>query len=224
MKFERRKLVIAVAAAAATPAFAQFGGLGSLLGGMGGGGGGGDIDGQVKAFLDKSIKIEVTLNKSLLAITAAYSKDEERAKKQALFADLGKQTDPKEAGAKFQEAYTSNEAEAKKLAQSSDLADQTAKLSADKQQQVAKGVVNFLLGALQAKDVVPMGQGIMKSVSSNPMGITKIAPVADAVPRLAGAISLAASTIPQFVNVLRGAKVSVPEVSGGSSEQKIESI
>lgn len=223
MKVQRRKLVVAMAAASSMPAFAQFGGLGGL-GSRGGGGGGGDVDGQVKAFLDKSIKIELTINKALLAITAAYAKDEDRAKKQALFSDLGKQTDPKEAGAKFQEAYSSSEAEAKKLAESNDLAEQTKKLSAEKQAQVAKGVVNFLLGALQAKDVVPMGQSVMQSVGANPMAITKVVPVKDAIPRLGNAISLAATTIPKFVNVLRGANIKVPDVSGSTKEETLESI
>jgi hypothetical protein len=223
MKKQRRNLVVAAAAYSAIPAFAQFGGLGGLVG-KSGGSSGGDVDGQVRAFLDKSIRIETTLNKSLLAITAAYAKDEERAKKQEVFNDLGKQTDPKEAGAKFQAAYTSNEAEVKKLSQSNDLAEQTEKLSAEKQQQVMKGVVNFLLGSLQAKDVVPMGQSIMQSVGANPLAIGKVVPVKDAVPRLTGAITLAGTTIPQFVKVLRGAKVSVPDVTGSSKEEKIESI
>jgi len=223
MKVERRKLVVAAAAASATPAFAQFGGLGGMLGGKSSGGGG-DVDSQVKAFLDKSIKIEVTVNKALLAITAAYSSDEDRAKKEEVLKSLGKQTDPKEAGAKFQEAYTSSEAETKKLAESNDLAEQTKKLSAKKQEQVAKGVVNFLLGALQAKDVVPMGQSVMQSVSSNPMAITKVIPIKDAVPRLTSAMSLAATTIPKFVNVLRGANIKVPEVSGTTKEESLDSL
>jgi hypothetical protein len=223
MKIERRNLVVAVAAASATPAFAQFGGLGGMFGGKSSGGGG-DVDSQVKAFLDKIIKIEVTVNKALLAITAAYKSDEERAKSEEVLKSLGKQTDPKEAGAKFQEAYSSSEADTKKLSESSDLAERTKNLSAAKQQQVVKGVVNFLLGALQAKDVVPMGQSVLQSVSSNPMAITKVIPIKDAVPRLTSAVSLAATTIPKFVNVLRGANIQVPEVSGSTKEEALDSL
>ena len=224
MKIERRNLVVAMSVLASAPAHAQFGGLGGMLGGKSGGGGGGDVDSQVKGFLDKSVSIETTLNKALLAIVAAYAKDEDRAKYQARFQELGKPTDPKEAGAKFQETYQSSEADAKKLASSADLETQTKQLTAEKQQQVAKGVLNFLLGAFQAKDVVPMGQNIMQSVSSNPMAIPKVVPVKDAIPRLTNAMSLAASTLPQFVKVLRGANIQVAEVSASTKEEKIESI
>ena len=221
MKIERRKLVVAVSAALSSPAFAQFGGL---LGFMSGGGGG-DVAGQVKAFLEKSIKIEMTLNKSLLAITAAYAKDEDRAKKQALFNDLGKQTDPKEAGAKFQEAYSSNEAEAKKLTESKELDEQTKKLTVERQQQVAKGVVNFLVGALQAKlELIPVGQGIVQGVGLNPFAIVEVVPLKDALPRLGNAVSLAATTIPKFISVLRGANIKVPDVGADTKEEPMEAI
>ncbi len=221
MKIERRKLVIALSAALPSPAFAQFGGLLGLVGGILGGG---DVAGQVKAFLEKSIKIEVTLNKALLAITAAYAKDEDRAKKQALFNDLGKQTDPKEAGAKFQEAYSSNEAEAKKLTESNDLEEQTKKLTVERQQQVAKGVVNFLVGVFQVRDVLPMGQGIINGVGLNPLAITQVVPVTDALPRLGNAVMLATTTIPKFISVLRGANIKVPDVGGGTMEEPLEAI
>jgi len=223
MKKERRIVTIGVGLLAVTPAYAQLGGLGGLLGGRSSGGGG-DVDSQVKAFLDKSFSIEMTVNKALLAIIAAYAKDEDRAKYQARFQELSKVTDPKEAGAKFQEIAPSSEADAKKLAAESDLEGRTKQLTADKQQQVAKGVVNFLLGALQAKDVVPMGQGIMQSVSSNPMAIPKVLPVKDALPRLANAMSLAASTLPQFVKVLKGANIQVPEVNVSTKEEKLDSV
>lgn len=223
MKKERRKLALGIGLMAVTPAHAQFGGLGGLLGGLSSGGGG-DVDNQVKGFLDKSFNIEMTLNKALLAIIAAYANDEDRAKYQARFQELGKVTDPKEAGAKFQEIASSSGADAKKLAAESDLEGRTKQLTAEKQKQVARGVVNFLLGALQAKDVVPMAQAIMQSVSSNPLALPKVIPVKDALPRLVNAISLAASTLPQFLKVLRGANIQVTEVSASTKEEKIDSI
>ena len=223
MEIERRKLAFGVALMAVTPAYAQFGGLGTLLGGMFSGGGG-DVDSQVKGFLDLSFKIEMTCNKALLAIIAAYAKDEEREKYQARFQELSKVTDPKEAGARFQEIAASSEADAKKLAAESDLEGRTKQLTADKQKQVAKGVGNFLLGALLAKDVVPMGQGILQNLQSNLMALPKVVPVKDALPRLANAIVLAKSTVPQFVKVLRGANIEVPEVSASTKEENIDSI
>jgi hypothetical protein len=112
----------------------------------------------------------------------------------------------------------------KKLSASTDLAERTKNLSAEKQTQVAVGVGNFLIGALQAKDLLPSGQSVMKGVSSNPMNIAKVIPVKDALPRLANAISLASDTIPQFVKVLQGANISVPTPTAQSKPESLDTI
>lgn len=222
MKMHRTVLTIALLAAVAMPASAQFGGL--LGGSKGGSTATADVDGEVKTFLDKSLRIEQTVNKAALAIIAAYASEEDRAKLQAQFDAVGKQTDPKEANAVFQKTYESSEAALKKLAASEDLADRTAKLSADKQAQVAKGLANFMLGAMQAKDLAPTGQNVMKAAGTNPMNLGKVVPVKDALPRLGNAASLAGSTLPKLVQVLRGANVKVAEVSATSKEEQINAI
>jgi len=222
MKYSRRKIGFAVGATLlATTANAQFGSLGGLLGGDKASG---NIDTDVKNFLAKSVNIERTLNSAALAIVAAYANETDRAKLQGSLDEMKKTTDPKEAGAKFQEVSESTSAEMKKLTASSDLSAQTQNLSESKKKQIAVGVGNFLLGALQAKDLVPTGQTVMKGVSSNPMNIPKVIPVKDALPRLASAMSLAADTIPQFIKVLQGANIKVPEVSSSSKTENIDSI
>jgi len=207
MKLSRRKIgTVLGAALVANVAHAQFG---ALLGGSGDKSSG-NLDADVKSFLDLSVNIERTLNAASLAIVAAFQSEEDRAKSQASLDEMKKTTDPKEAGAKFQAVSESTSAELKKLSASNDLAAKTKNLSAAKQKQVAAGVGNFLIGALQAKDLLPTGQAVMKGASSNPMNISKVIPVKDALPRLANAISLASDTIPQFVKVLQGANISVP--------------
>ncbi len=193
---------------------------------LGGGGksSGGDIDADVNSFLEKSLRIESTINKAALAIVAAYQNEEDRAKSQEAFEQISKTTDPKEAGAKFQSVSESTAAEMKKLSTSGDLAERTKSLSAEKQQQVSKGIANFLLGVLQSKDLVSGGQSMLTKVSSNPMNLTKIIPVKDALPRLGNAASLAGSTIPKFVDVLKGANIKVKEVSTSSTEETVEKI
>jgi hypothetical protein len=223
MKMHRRILTVALLAAVAMPASAQLSGL---LGGgsKSGNAASGDIDGNVKTFLDKSLRIETTLNKAALAIVAAYATEEERAQLQAQFDTVGKQTNPKEAGAVFQKTFESAESALKKLAASNDLAERTSKLSADKQAQVAKGLGNFLLGTLQAKDLAPTGQNVMQAAGANPMNLGKVLPVKDALPRLASAASLAGSTLPKLMQVIRGANVQVAEVSASSKEEEIQAI
>lgn len=224
MNLSRRKIGLTVGVTLmAGAANAQLGGLGSLLGGSGDKASG-NIDTDVKSFLDKSITIERTLNSAALAIVAAYANETDRAKMQGSLDEMKKTTDPKEAGAKFQAVSESTSAEMKKLTAGSDLTTQTQNLSEAKKKQIAIGVGNFLFGALQAKDLVPSGQSVMKGVSSNPMNVTKVIPVKDALPRLANAISLAADTIPQFVKVLQGANIKIPEVSSSSKTESIDSI
>lgn len=223
MNASRRNLsLLAIAACVAGPAAAQFGALGGLVGGAKSSGG--DIDGDVSNFLKQSLRIESTINKAALAIVAAYQNEAERATSQAAFEQISKITDPKEAGAKFQSVSESTAAEMKKLSASGDLAERTKSLSAEKQQQIAKGVANFLLGVLQSKDLMSSGQSMLTTASSNPMNLAKIVPVKDALPRLGNAASLAGSTIPKFIDVLKGANVKVNEVSTASKEDKIESI
>jgi hypothetical protein len=222
MSLNRTILAAAILAAVAMPASAQFGGL--LGGAKPSASASADIDGNVKSFLEKSVRIETIVNKAALAVLGAYATEEERAKLQAQFDNIGKQTDPKEAGAVFQKSFESSEAALNKLAASNDFAERTAKLSAEKQAQVAKGLANFLLGALQARELAPTGQNILQSAGANPMNLGKVLPVKDAVPRLAGAASLAGSTMPKIVQVLRGANVKVAEVSVSSKEVEIATI
>jgi hypothetical protein len=223
MKITRRDISLAAGVSVvANLAHAQLG-LGSLLGG-GSDKGSGNIDTDVKSFLDKSINIEKTMYSAQLAIVAAYASEVDRAKMQGSLDEMKKTTDPKEAGAKFQEVSESSSAEMKKLSSSADFADQTKNLSEAKQKQVATGVFNFLIGALQAKDLLPSGQAVMKSASSNPMNVTKVLPVKDALPRLGNAITLAGDVIPKFVNVLKGANIKVPESTSKSTPEPLTSI
>jgi hypothetical protein len=220
MKANRRTLLsLPLFACIPLPASAQFGGL---LGGGSKPAEGGDIDSQVKSFLDKSVGIESTISRASLAIVSAYAAEEDRAKLQAKYDEVSKSTDPKEAGAKFQAITESAGAEVKKLGASADLADRTSKLSDAKKKLLATGVGNFLLGALQAKDLTPTGQNVLKLAGANPMNIGKVVPVKDALPRLANAGSLAGNTLPQFVKALKGANVQVVEVSSSSKEVNID--
>jgi len=220
MKKTRRNIVIGTLAAASVPAFAQFGGM------LGGGksSGGGNFDADLKSFLDKSFSIEATASKAALAICSAFASEQKRAEFQTLFTDVGKQTDPKEAGATFQKVQETASAELKKLAESQDLESQTKNLSAEKQKLLAKGVGNFLIGVYKGKDIFSTGQSLMSSATSNPMNLTKAAPVKDALSRLGNAASLAAGAIPKFVKALQGANISVVTASASSKEEDIAEI
>jgi len=223
MTHSKRKTLalLAVLACTALPASAQLGGL---LGGGAKSGAGGDIDTEVKTFLGASMRVESTVSKAALAIVAAYASEEERAKLQTRFDDISKLTDPKEAGAKFQAIHESNDAAIKKLAASDDLADRTSNLSDEKKRLLAKGVGNFMLGAMQAKDLAPSAQTVLKNAGANPMNLPKVLPVKDALPRLVNAATLAGNALPQLIKALKGANVQVADISSSSKEAPMDRL
>ena len=216
----RRTLIAAGLCATAVPAFAQFGGL------LGGGksSGGGNFEADMNAFLAKSFKIEMTASKAALAIASAFAAESERAKYQSMFDDVGKQTNPNEAGAKFQQIQETANAEMKRLSEAKDLGEQTKALSDEKKKLLAKGVGNFGLAIFQGKDLLPTAKSLIQGVASNPMNFAKAGPLKDAGSRLESAIKLGASAVPSFIDALKGANVSVVAASTSSQEEKIDSI
>ena len=224
MNLSRREIVLAVCGAAVSaPVFGQLGGLGGMLGG-GKATPGASIESDVQSFLERSFKIEKTAAKAYLAILAAYAAEADRAKYQSMFDSVGKLTDPKESGAKFQEIRESSEAELKRLSESKDLGDRTKKLSEDKQKQVGRAVGNVLYAGFQAVPLVDNGKIIVGRTKTSPLDVPKVQPVVGALDRLGTAISLSGSVMLKFVDVLKGVNVSVAPASSSSKEAPIDKI
>ena len=195
------------------PAQAQLGGLGGMLGGGSSGGGGGDIDSRVKTFVEGSAQINNLVVTSLSAINAAYATDTEAAEIRAKNDAFAKATDPKEKEALAAEIVKTQSAKLEELTKSADAVERTKKLDANKRKQVLDSLVNFGIGALQAATLSDTGKSIVSSVGANPMNITKVAPVKDALPLLANAISTSTKVIPGYYKVLRGANIEPPKVT-----------
>lgn len=223
MKQVRRKMILGALplAMAASPAFAQLGGL---LGGRAGGGGGGNVDADINDFMGKSFNIEKTASRAYLAIAGAFASEGERAKLQALLSDVNSLTNPQESGAKLQQVIETTDASIKRASEEKNLDEQVKSMSADKQKQLANGVGNLLLAAFQGKDLLTTGQRIVSGVGTNPMAVTKLPPLKDAMTRLGKAVSTAGSAMPKLVSALKGANVSVAPASSSSKEEKIDSV
>lgn len=218
-------IAAALSLGAVAPAFAQFGGLGGLVGGATGGNtGSGNVEADVKTFTEKSSVVNKFAAQALVAITAAYSSDEERANAQAKLEKLNSITDPKEQNALVAEINKSEGAKVAQLAESKDLGEKTKSLDAAKKKMVGTAVANYLIAGARAVDLTKSGQGMLQSAASNPMALPKLASVKDALPLLGDATTNAAKVLPKFVNVLRGAKVDVPKVAADSKPVEISSI
>ncbi len=224
MKKLRRNLVLGAVPllVASSPALAQLGGL--LGGRVGGGGGGGNIDADISDFMGKSLNIEKTASRSYLAIAGAFASEEERARLQALLADVNNLTNPQESGAKLQQVIETTDASIKRASEEKNLDEQVKNMSAEKQKRLASGVGNLLLAAFQSKDLLTSGQRIVGGVGSNPLALTKLPPLKDAMTRLGKAVSTAGSAMPKLINALKGANVTVTPASSTSKEEKIDSV
>lgn len=190
------------------------------------GGGGasdaGDIDSKVKAFTDRSAVTNKLVGLSLLSIERAYATDEERAGLTEKMKALNSATDPKEINAQVTEIQKTDGAKVEELAKAKDAEEKTKKLDAKKQKEVAVGVSNFILAGLQAVKLTQDGQAIVSSVGSNPMNITKVIPVKDALPILADAASTSTKVMSGFTKVLKGANVQVAPVTAESKPAEVK--
>lgn len=223
MKMIRKTVIVAACLMAANAAYAQFGGLGNMLGAATGTGStGGDIAGDVSSFVTKSAVLGAISSRSVTAINAAFSSDEQIAAKRAALLAIEQITDPKEKQAKTAALYESESAEAKRRLDSGEMEKSIGGLDAGKKKQIGAALLNFGIGALQAVDLTKSGQNMVQKASGNPMNLTKLLPVKDAMPLLGKVASDAGGFFLGMVKLAKGANISVPEVKADSKVVNIE--
>lgn len=218
MKSLRQFLIITTALVSATTAHAQFGSLGGLLGG---GGGGGDVSADVQAFVAQSQSLSGLASRSVTAINAAFSTEEETAKKREALQAIEKLPESSEKSAKMAALYESESAETKRRLESGEMEKSIGALSEAKKEQVSTALVNFGIGALQATVLVKNGQGIIQKVGANPMNIMKVIPVKDTLPILGKVVSDGGGMFLGLIKLARGAKIDVPEVTSNSKPKDV---
>lgn len=229
MKMIKKTVIVAACLMAANAAHAQFGGLGNMLGAATGTGSsasnnstGGDIAGDVSNFVTKSAIVSALTSQSVAAINAAFSSEEQIAKKRAERLAIDQITDPKEKQAKNAALYESNSAETKRLLDSGEMEKAIGGLDAGKKKQIGAALLNFGIGALQATDLTKSGQGMIQKASSNPMNFTKLLPVKDALPMLGKVVSDAGGLMVGVMKLAKGANISVPEVTSKSKPAEVD--
>ncbi|TFW01528.1 hypothetical protein E4K72_14215 [Oxalobacteraceae bacterium OM1] len=217
MKIVGKAVILAACVFAANGAYAQFGGFGKLAGGSSdSASASSDVSADVNAFVTKSAALSTLTASAVTAINAAFSSEEQLASKRATLADIAKITDPKEKGAKLAALYESESAEAKRRLESGDMEKQIGGLDADKKKQIGSALLNFAIGALQAVDLSKSGQNMMQKASGNPMTITKLMPVKDALPLLGKVASDSTGFIAGVMKLAKGANIAVPAVTVSS--------
>lgn len=228
MKMIQKTVIVAACLMAANAAHAQFGGLGNMLGAAtgtgssGSGSAGGDITGDVSNFVTKSAILGAISSRSVTAINAAFSSEEQIAAKRAALLAIDQITDPQEKQAKTAALYESESAEAKRRLDSGEMEKSIGGLDTGKKKQIGAALLNFGISALQAVDLAKSGQNMMQKASSNPMNFTKLLPVKDAMPLLGKVATDTGGFFLGMVKLAKGANISVPEVKADSKVVNIE--
>jgi hypothetical protein len=211
MKTIRKVLVVAACLMAANAANAQLGGFGAMLGSAKpGANAGGDISTDVSTFVTKSAALSELASRSVTAINAAFASDEQLAAKRAKLAQINTVTDPKEKAAKYAEVYKSEQAEAQSMLDSGDMEKRIGTLSADKKKMIGQALLNFGIGTLQAVELTRNGQSLIQKAGANPMNLSKILPVKDALPMLGKVAGDAGGFFVGVVKLAKGANIAVP--------------
>ena len=208
-----------ISSVAVTPVYAQFGGLGGLVGGAKAGSGG-DVGAQVADFMTRTAVVSVLATNSLAKINAAFGNEEDLARRRKEQEELANITDTQEKNARAAKIYESERAEAEKLSKSTDLQERMKNLDAAKKKQIGEALFNFGIGALQVPGLLQSGESIIKGVGMNPLNITKVIPVKDAIPVLGKIGTDAGSTIVTFAKVAKGANIAVPQAKADSKPVK----
>jgi hypothetical protein len=149
-------------------------------------GGGSSATGDPDAFLVKARASEALVNKSAEQLFSLVTSKEEQAKAEEQKKKIDETTDAKEKNALIEEKRSSQLAAIGKAAADKGLETEAKKWDANKKKQAAASLFNLALGGKMAADLVPQGQSLASSIKSNPMMLTKVNSLIEAVKSLGG--------------------------------------
>lgn len=173
------------------------------------------------AYLAKAINTEKLVNKSAELLFGLVASKEVQAKIEEIQKRLAGTTKPEEQKAIMQEKRDSQMAEIRKAAGDKQLEAAAQGWDEKKKAQGSGALFNLALGAMLAKDLVPEGQNIAKSMQSNPMMLNKATTILEAVKTLGGIVSGAGTVLTALPPVFSAAKINVvlPKTTAESEKQ-----
>jgi hypothetical protein len=206
-----KKLLVLVSTAALIvlaplSANAQFGGLlsgaksnsktsadNSPLGGLLGGGGlFGDSKsnaGDVDAFLKTASEADGLIRQSSDALFKAVATKEELDAHADKMKAANEVADPKEKEAALKKAEDDQQAQLAKVDFAAKAVEAKTSMDAKQKAQTGTAIYNFTLGMLKDMELLERGQGVVSSISGNPMAITKVLKVKDVLSSLSSQMS-----------------------------------
>lgn len=207
---KKRVLTIVVASALgvlATPASAQFG---KLIGGIGGGSNSPAASADPQAFIKSALAAEKLMNNSVALLAASLSSKEKAAEFEAQRKAANTITDAAEKHAKLTELRKSEAAAVNEAVNNANTEANIKKMDGQQRETMAAASFNFMLALLQDKALLEQGQGLVSSLSSNPMNISKLGGIKDAISSLTNQVSAVSSIASKMPAVISAVGVKAP--------------
>lgn len=206
-----KKQVLAVVVASAlgvlaTPASAQFG---KMLGGLGGSSSSAPAA-DPQEFIKSAQSAEKLMNTSLALLASSLSNKEKAAELEAQRKAANAITDAAEKQAKLTELRKSEAAAVNEALNNANTEASIKKMSGQQRDTLAAAAYNFMLALMQDKALVEQGQGLVTSLSSNPMNLSKLGGVKDAISSLTNQVSAAGSIAGKMPAIFTAVGVKAP--------------
>lgn len=196
-------LIASTLSAIATPAMAQFG---SLLGGSS------NSSSSVtpEAFVSSAFAAEKLMNNSVTLLSRSLSSKEKAAELEAQRKAATEITNPEEKKAKLTEVQKSEMASLNEAMANSKFEADVKQMSGKQREDLGAAAFNFMLALLQDKALLEQGKGLVSSLSSNPMNITKVGGIKDAIGSLSNQISAASNIAGKMPSIFTAVGVKAP--------------
>lgn len=160
-------------------------------------------------FLAKSQASEQLVNNSATLLFGLVASKEALAKIEAIQQKIAATTNSDEKKSLTQEKNSSQLNEISKASANKELESDAKNWDSKKKEQAKGALFNLALGAKMASDLVPEGQNMTKSMQTNPMMVTKLGSITNALKSLGGIITGSGKVLTALPPVFSAAKIDV---------------
>ena len=196
-------LIAATFGAIAMPAMAQFG---NLLGGLSNS----SASVTPEAFIESATAAEKLMNNSVTLLSRSLISKEQVAALVAQRKAANDTTDAAEKQAKLTEVNKSELAALNEAMANSKIESDVKKIGGKQREELGAAGFNFMLALLQDKALVDQGKGLVSSLSSNPMNISKVGGIKDTIGSLSNQISAASNIAGKMPAIFTAVGVKAP--------------
>ncbi|WP_374320782.1 hypothetical protein [Aquabacterium sp.] len=186
--------------------------LGKMMGGLGGSSNSSSTTASAdpQEFIKSAQSAEKLMNNSLALLAVSLSSKEKAAELEAQRKAANAVTDSAEKQAKMTELHKSEAAAVNEAMNNSNTDANIKKMGGQQRDTLAASAYNFMLALLKDKALLEQGQGLVSSLSSNPMNMSKVSGVKDSMSSLTNQVSTASSIAGKMPAIFTAVGVKAP--------------